>query len=73
MCECIKELQQNLEGKEIKGKKVVSAKLVTAAIMFDTFDTRTISEVEITLEGQKKKTIQNIVNSYCPFCGRKYS
>lgn len=73
MCNCITEIQAKLETREIKGKKVSAAKIMTAAIMFDSMELRTISEAELTLEGQKKKTLQNIVHSYCPFCGVKYS
>lgn len=44
------------------------------AIQFGKADgavTRTVNTLEITLEGQKKKEVMNMLHTYCPFCGVK--
>jgi hypothetical protein len=72
MCNCIKEIEDKMVGRDHKGKKIKEAQLISAAIMFGDFKTRTVSEMELTLEGQKKIAKQNIIHSYCPFCGKEY-
>lgn len=46
--------------------------MLTTAIFMVSGQTRTISEVELTFVGQKKKKIINMIHTYCPFCGVKY-
>lgn len=72
MCNCIKELEKEMIDIEFNNRKVIKAELVSAALMFSTGKIHTCSVVELTLEGQKKKGIQNMIHTYCPFCGEKY-
>ncbi len=58
MCNCIKNLEKKMIGREYNHKKVVKAELVTASLIFsnemDTHSIQTHSEIECQLEGQKK-------------------
>lgn len=70
MCNCIKNLQKDLVGKIVNRKKVVSAKLVSQYIIIG--EEKIIPEIELELEGQKKKIKKPIYLKYCPLCGKKY-
>lgn len=60
-------------GRGTTKRKVTKATFVSGALIFDNKPHfRTTSIVECVLEGQKKPYEQNIVHSYCPFCGEKY-
>lgn len=78
MCNCIKELEKNMIGREVgngtKKRLVVSASFTSGALIFGNSTViQSTSIVECTLEGQKKPYEQNIIHTYCPFCGVKYS
>ena len=73
MCDCINNLEKQMVGREVKNKRVQKAVLISGAIMFDSFEKNTVSEMELTLDGQKRPYIQNVIHSFCPFCGLKYS
>lgn len=72
MCNCIKNLEKDLVGRVIDRKKVVSAKLIIPFITLGTEPFQTNSQMELTLEGQKKKVIKAVAHKYCPLCGNKY-
>ncbi len=72
MCDCIKNLEKDLVGKIINRKKVVKAKLAGSFLILGPKDKETYSEMELELEGQKKKVIKPISHIYCPICGKKY-
>jgi hypothetical protein len=72
MCNCIKNLEKDLVGKIINRKKVVKAQLGGNFITFGPENKETNSEMELTLEGQKKKVVKPIAHFYCPICGQKY-
>ena len=79
MCECVKELEKKTldylrgEGRSFK-KPVVKTRLkdVSFPVIKNTLVMRTSSDLEIELEGQKKKPTKAIIHSFCPFCGVKY-
>lgn len=72
MCNCIKKLETDLVGRMFNRKKVVKAKLSGSFIIVGTSDPETHSEIELTLEGQKKTVIKPVSHFYCPICGIKY-
>ncbi len=72
MCDCIQQFEEGILSQPIKGKKVLKAEIVTAAIMFRSGTIQTISQAEVSLEGQKKKVIRSLIHNFCPFCGIKY-
>ena len=71
-CNCISEFEAKMIGREHKGKKVIKAEITSAAIMFSSFSRQMTGEMEFTMEGGKRPMKQNLVYSYCPFCGTKY-
>jgi formate dehydrogenase maturation protein FdhE len=73
MCTCIKELENKMVGREFKNKKVESASFISAALMLSSGIVQSCSEIELEIEGQKKKGIQKVLHTYCPFCGEKYT
>jgi hypothetical protein len=72
MCDCIKKIEKKILKQEFKYKKVIAARFISGALMFSTGKVHSCSEVEIQIEGQKKKGIQKVIHTYCPFCGVKY-
>ena len=73
MCKCISNLEKKMIGREVKKKKVIKASFISAALMFEPIaQMRTISQMELYFEGQKKPLIQNVIHGYCPLCGEKY-
>lgn len=63
-----------LKGVNLKNEKYVRHVLRTGYSEFcidNSLVLRTCSRAIIELEGQKKKLEQNIMHSYCPFCGEK--
>lgn len=78
MCKCISELNLKMIGTMHKNKKVIKAEYISAAFIIEkkngthTPMLKSTSEIELTLEGRTKPVIQNMVHTYCPFCGEKY-
>jgi hypothetical protein len=74
-CNCITDIKNQLLDIKVgpREKKAISASILSGAIMRvnNRMELVTTSEFELTLDGQKKKEIQNIVHSFCPFCGIK--
>ncbi len=72
MCNCISELEDKLvkEG-SYKGKKILRAENQNWALMFNT-PSRVFLEIEVEVEGMRKKQIQNVLATYCPFCAEPY-
>lgn len=71
MCNCINNLETSLVGRVINRKKVVKAQIATSFLMVGA-GYQTHSEIELTLEGQKKKIIKPYAHKYCPLCGEKH-
>ncbi|MDC0003762.1 hypothetical protein OAE19_05115 [Porticoccaceae bacterium] len=70
MCNCISDIESKiLEHEKNAGykKPAVAAKLTDK-----TWSNKTISTVEITLDGQKKPITSKMEHSFCPFCGEGY-
>lgn len=72
---CISNIQKMFLGqKDSKGRLVTEAILDTS-MCFDreknSIDIVTYSNIELTIEGQKKKIKQIVAHNYCPFCGMK--
>lgn len=72
MCDCIDKFKKKMIGFDYKGKKVIKAKFISAAIMFSSFKLQATGEIELTLEGGKRPIKQSVVYSFCPLCGKKY-
>jgi hypothetical protein len=72
MCTCIKDWEKKMINIEVKGKKPISAAIISAAFIEPSWELQTVTEMELTFEGQKKKVIQNLVHKFCPFCGQPY-
>ena len=71
MCDCIKNLEKGLVGKIINHKSVVKAKVFSDYFVIGE-ERKFIPEMEIELEGQKKKIKKPIHLNFCPLCGIKY-
>lgn len=71
MCDCIKNLEASLIDRDVNRKKVVKAQIANYFLMVGA-GYQTHSEIELTLEGQKKKIIKPYAHKYCPLCGEKY-
>lgn len=78
MCKCINEIEgkalaQLQEQSEFK-KPVIGVRMqgVTFPIIENSLTTRTCNQLEIKLEGQKKRPQMAMVHTFCPFCGEKY-
>lgn len=76
MCDCVKELEEKIKDHVTKNK--IYKKPVKQVRMKDEIyslteglSTKTVSNFEIELEGQKKKQMMPVAHSYCPFCGEK--
>jgi len=72
MCDCIKNLEKDLVGKIIKRKKIVAAKFIVPYISIGGACMETNSEIELMLEGQKKKVTRPVAHKFCPLCGERY-
>lgn len=73
MCDCIKNIETKMIGRIIKNKPVVKADFISGAFIEPDFKLVSTSIIEYKLEGQNKVNKQNIMHTYCPFCGEKYS
>lgn len=71
MCKCISNLEKDLIGKEYHKKKIVKAELISASLFF-TGEVKTVSDLEIHIEGVKKTYKTKAIHEFCPFCGIKY-
>lgn len=74
-CDCIKKTEERMlivfnEQKRFS-KKIVAVKIERALIFGKELESMTYCNVEIELEGQKKKVHQSLMHNYCPFCGDK--
>ena len=71
-CECITNIEQRLKECEGFKKPIEKVEMVDVSFTFegDGIDTRTMTHIEITLEGQKKKHTTNMLHNFCPFCGK---
>jgi hypothetical protein len=72
MCNCIKNLEKDLVGRVIDRKRVMKATLVIPYITMSGGLNETNGQIELTLEGQKKKVTKAVAHKYCPLCGKKY-
>lgn len=68
-CNCIKEKEAALVGKEFNGHKVISATIVSGILAEPDFEFLSTSHVELVLEGVNKKKEIMLSHSFCPFCG----
>jgi len=73
-CKCITEIENKiLEAHPIwKGKKVATVKM-DKIFTFNPTNIRTLTNIVIEVEGQKKKYDIGMTHSFCPFCGIKQS
>lgn len=78
MCDCVKEIEAKaMESfattprykKPVQG---VSLKGVGFPIVGGKMLMRTCSDIEVTLDGQKKVERMTMFHTYCPYCGTKY-
>lgn len=80
MCDCVTEIQKralaDMQEKKRYKKQVVNVRM--KGVVFPIIEnkmsarTRTSSELEVELEGQKKRQKVSMFHNYCPFCGEKY-
>jgi NMD protein affecting ribosome stability and mRNA decay len=79
-CNCIQEVENKAleiyKNKNRYKKPVVSAEFADIALVFGKQNrteliTKTVSHIELTLEGQKKKERVNIIHTFCPMCGKR--
>lgn len=71
-CDCNSAVPAKLVGMVVKGKKVLKATNLNAAFTFGDAGTglRTTCTFELELEGAKKPVKQEVLHSFCPFCGK---
>ena len=78
MCNCVKEIEakalENLTATARYKKPVqgVSLKGVGFPIVGGKLLTRTCSDLEVKLDGQKKVERMTMFHTFCPYCGTKY-
>jgi hypothetical protein len=73
-CDCIKRIEDKvLNHVKEQGKQAESASMQNLAFMFSSSETKTHQEIEVTINGKKKKEKINIIHTYCPFCGKEYT
>ncbi len=78
MCNCVTDIEKKLldrakePGCYKKPVERVSMRSVGFPIIDGKLLMKTCSDIEITLEGQKKKETTKLFHNYCPFCGVKY-
>lgn len=77
-CGCITRIENDVkatlieQGRFKKPIKDVTMKGVVMVVSDDLgLQSITANEIQIELEGQKKKETLRMVHSYCPFCGAK--
>jgi hypothetical protein len=76
-CRCLSKIEEEVKKMDYDGKKVLSTKFLSAGFVavkkdgVHTMDIITTSELEVELQGVKKKKVVNMMHSYCPFCGKK--
>ena len=74
-CECLTKLPPRMIEKFNKENtykhQVLDVTIPKAYIFSEEPTMRTCTVMEIELEGQKRKINQNIMHSFCPFCGVK--
>ena len=70
-CKCIEELEAGVQERGYDGKKVVKATMLSAAFVFNKGGMvyKTTSNIELEIEGLKKKKTLPITHNFCPFCG----
>lgn len=79
MCDCITEIEKKATEKLQadnpfnKPVKKVELKGVTFSLVGNTMSAKTMNELEIELDGQKKRPTMPVVHSFCPFCGEKFA
>lgn len=76
-CNCFSETEERIKAHVIeqgmfkKPVKSASLKGVAMTLSSSTLGSRSYQDIEIELEGQKKKPTIAIYHTYCPFCGVK--
>lgn len=72
-CNCLKELPAKaLEAfnHNYEGKKIMKAEVYETGFIFGKKSGNiTYSRLELTIEGRKRPVFQNLLHSFCPFCG----
>ncbi|BBE51166.1 hypothetical protein OYT1_ch1619 [Ferriphaselus amnicola] len=75
-CDCLTEIKAKLLEYVTRPKyfkkpvKRLELSGITMLLQDNKFVTRTCSQVEVELEGQKKKETFPMVHSFCPYCGK---
>ena len=73
MCDCVKNLEQRyIEQQPLKDNVVLNAKLQGRVFLFNSGISATSSILEVEVKGRKSAIKQNVIHTYCPFCGEKY-
>ena len=77
MCNCVKEIEEKTFEKYQKKnpfrRPVKRVELKGVAFLFgENVKMKTVNELEIELEGQKRTKSVSVVHSFCPFCGEKF-
>lgn len=76
MCKCIDNLLEQIATQKVYRDvgEIENVDFVDRALIFTDKDTemKTISHLELSVVGKKKKVIKSVMHTYCPFCGGKY-
>lgn len=74
MCKCITELQRKALELTIKEQQIIKAEFISAAFIIEKPGVKLKASgiLECYIEGRKKPIQQQVVYTYCPFCGVKY-
>jgi len=76
-CNCLTEIKGKLlehmkqPGRFKKAVNGIEIKGITMQLTDNHLITRTYSDVEVELDGQKKKEHSPLMHTFCPFCGKK--
>lgn len=73
VCNCITEVEARvLKHAKEQGMKATKASLKEVGFFFSPPSTKTLSHIELTIDGKKRPSVLNMVHSFCPFCGKLY-
>lgn len=74
MCSCVENLEKRIVSEQpLKDKVITKARLKSQVLLFKSSQVVTSSILELEVEGRKRPIDQNVIHSFCPFCGKPYN
>lgn len=75
MCSCVENLEKRMVDEQpvLKDRLITNATLQNQVWLVQSAQIVTSSIIELKVEGRKSPVKQNVIHSYCPFCGSPYN